>query len=64
MFVLETKGLTKKYGEHLAVDHVNMHIEKGDIYGFVGENGAGKTTIIGLLQVLLQQLKEILNYLE
>lgn len=49
MFVLETKGLTKKYGEHLAVDHVNMHIEKGDIYGFVGENGAGKTTIIRLI---------------
>jgi len=49
MLVLETNSLSKKYKEHLAVDHVNMHIEKGDIYGFVGENGAGKTTIIRLL---------------
>ena len=49
MLVLETNSLTKKYKEHLAVDHVNMHIEKGDIYGFVGENGAGKTTIIRLI---------------
>ena len=49
MLVLETNSLSKKYKEHLAVDHVNMHIEKGDIYGFVGENGAGKTTIIRLV---------------
>ena len=49
MLVLETNSLSKKYKEHLAVDHVNMHIEKGDIYGFVGENGAGKTTIIRLI---------------
>ena len=49
MLVLETNSLSKKYKQHLAVDHVNMHIEKGDIYGFVGENGAGKTTIIRLL---------------
>ena len=49
MLVLETSSLTKKYGPHFAVDHVNMHIEKDDIYGFVGENGAGKTTIIRLI---------------
>lgn len=49
MLVLETNSLTKKYKQHVAVDHVNMHIEKGDIYGFVGENGAGKTTIIRLI---------------
>ena len=49
MLVLETNSLTKKYKQHVAVDHVNMHIEKGDIYGFVGENGAGKTTIIRLV---------------
>ena len=49
MLVLETNNLSKKYKEHLAVDQVNMHIEKGDIYGFVGENGAGKTTVIRLI---------------
>jgi ABC-2 type transport system ATP-binding protein len=49
MLVLETNNLSKKYKEHLAVNKVNMRIEKGDIYGFVGENGAGKTTVIRLL---------------
>ena len=48
-YILETFDLTKKYKETLAVDKVNMHIEEGDIYGFVGENGAGKTTIIRLI---------------
>ena len=54
MFILETSGLTKKYNLNVAVDHVNMHIEKGDIYGFVGENGAGKTTIIRLISGLAE----------
>ena len=52
MLVLETRGLTKKYKDHVVVDHVNMHIEEGDVYGFVGENGAGKTTIIRLISGL------------
>ena len=52
MLVLQTNDLTKKYKDKVAVDHVNMHIKKGDIYGFVGENGAGKTTIIRLISGL------------
>lgn len=44
--VLVTRGLTKRYGNHLAVDHVDIAIPKGEIYGLVGRNGAGKTTII------------------
>ena len=44
--VLVTRGLTKRYGSHLAVDHVDLTIPKGEIYGLVGRNGAGKTTII------------------
>jgi len=48
-YVLKTDNLTKQYKTQLAVNNVNMHIEKGDIYGFVGENGAGKTTIIRLI---------------
>ena len=48
-YILETFDITKKYKETVAVDKVNMHIEEGDIYGFVGENGAGKTTIIRLV---------------
>ncbi len=44
--VLVARGLTKRYGSAAAVDSVNMTIEKGQIYGLVGRNGAGKTTII------------------
>ena len=44
--VLVTQNLTKKYGSVLALDHVSMTIERGQIYGLVGKNGAGKTTLV------------------
>ena len=47
--VLKTVNLSKKYKDAYAIKNVNMHVEKGDIYGFVGENGAGKTTVIRLI---------------
>lgn len=47
--ILQTQNLEKKYGSRPVVKQVNMNICRGDIYGFVGENGAGKTTIIRLL---------------
>lgn len=51
--VLTTGGLSKRYGKQLAVNGVNMHIDRGDIYGFVGENGSGKTTVIRLITGLI-----------
>ena len=51
-YAIVTHGLTKKYGHFTAVDHVDMHIPVGSIYGFVGENGSGKTTIMRLLMGL------------
>lgn len=48
-YVLQTNGLTKVYGNKPAVNKVNMQIEKGDIYGFIGQNGAGKTTLIRMV---------------
>ncbi len=51
--VLTTKGLAKKYKKHMAVNGVDMNIEQGDIYGFVGENGSGKTTVIRLITGLI-----------
>lgn len=51
--ILTTRGLTKRYGKHLAVNAVDMHIDRGDIYGFVGENGSGKTTVIRLITGLI-----------
>ncbi|MDO6601640.1 ABC transporter ATP-binding protein [Arenibacter palladensis] len=52
---IDIKGLTKKYGEHIAVDNLNLTIEKGEIFGLLGPNGAGKSTtilmILGLTEV-------------
>ncbi len=44
--VLVTRGLTKKYGDFIAVDHLDLTIFKGEVFGMLGPNGAGKTTII------------------
>lgn len=49
MNLIETKDLCKKYGDKLVIDHVNMHVPEKAIYGFVGENGSGKTTIMRLV---------------
>lgn len=54
-YVLKTSNLSKHYGNLKAVDNVSMQIRKGDIYGFVGKNGAGKTTIIRLITGLIKK---------
>lgn len=52
--MLKIENLTKTYGEKKAIDNLSLHIQKGEIYGFIGHNGAGKTTTIkaccGILQ--------------
>lgn len=48
-FILETNNLEKKYKDFRALNHANIHIEKGAIYGLVGKNGAGKTTLIRII---------------
>ena len=48
-FVIETKNLTKVYGEQKSVDSLNLHVRKGRIYGLLGRNGAGKTTTMKML---------------
>ena len=52
-YIIETNNLTKQFPNKLAVDHINMHIKRGDIYGFIGRNGAGKTTAMKLILGLL-----------
>jgi len=47
--LIEVKHLTKRYGNHLAVDDVSFTIEKGKIYGFLGPNGAGKSTTMNMI---------------
>lgn len=51
--MLDIENLTKRYGKFLAVNNLNMHIDKGEIFGFVGPNGAGKTTTMKIVCGLL-----------
>ena len=54
MNIIQTKQLTKRYGDTIAVDNVSIHVNQGEIYGFLGLNGAGKTTTIRLLLGLIK----------
>ena len=47
--MIEVKDLVKKYGSHLAVDHLSFTLESGKIYGFLGPNGAGKSTTMNIM---------------
>lgn len=51
-YVVDTKMLTKEFGKHRAVDSVSLHIRRGEIYGFIGRNGAGKTTFMKMVSGL------------
>ena len=52
--VIETKNLTKKFGELRAVDNVSFYIKKGELFGLLGPNGSGKTTMIKMLTGQIQ----------
>lgn len=54
MNLVETNDLCKKYGKAMVVNHVDMHVPEHSIYGFVGENGSGKTTIMRLVTGLAE----------
>ena len=50
--MLRIEHLTKKYGDKTAVDDLNLHIQQGEIYGFIGHNGAGKTLLWGFCSLM------------
>jgi ABC-2 type transport system ATP-binding protein len=50
---VEVRGLVKRYGEIVAVDHVDLTVERGDVYGYLGPNGAGKTTSLRMMLGLI-----------
>ena len=54
MNIIEVNGLTKTYGELTAVDHISFKVEQGSMLGFLGINGAGKSTAINMLSTLLR----------
>lgn len=47
--IVEARGITKRYGNTLALDDVDLSVRRGSVYGLVGPNGAGKTTLLGVL---------------
>jgi ribosome-dependent ATPase len=53
-FAIEASDLTMRFGDFLAVDHVNFQIRRGEIFGFIGSNGCGKTTTMKMLTGLLK----------
>jgi ABC-2 type transport system ATP-binding protein len=54
MNVIEASGLTKKFGSKTVVNDVNLHVEEGQIYGFLGRNGAGKSTFINMITGIIK----------
>ena len=52
--MIEIKGVTKKYGKKTALDNMSLTINKGDIFAFVGHNGAGKTTCIKCMTDIIE----------
>ncbi|MEC3090732.1 ATP-binding cassette domain-containing protein, partial [Bacillus tropicus] len=54
MNTLEIKNLTKKFGDFIAVDNMSLSIKEGEIFGFLGSNGAGKSTTINMIAGLLR----------
>ena len=51
--MIETRGLTKKYGDMYAIRDIDLNLEEGDLFGFIGPNGAGKTTTMRIIATLL-----------
>ncbi len=63
-YIIKTRNLTKKYGQEISVNNVNLNIPKGSVYGFLGPNGAGKTTTMKMILGLVHKTTgsiEILN---
>ena len=52
--MIQAEGLTKRFGTFTAVDHVTLTVGKGSIFGFLGPNGSGKTTVIRMLCGILE----------
>ncbi|TYS31717.1 ABC transporter ATP-binding protein [Bacillus pumilus] len=65
MYALKTTNLTKRYGNKIVVDKMNLTIDKGTIFGFLGKNGAGKSTFINMVTGIIEPTEgffEVLGY--
>jgi ABC-2 type transport system ATP-binding protein len=63
-FAVETHALTRRFGEHAAVDGIDLRVPRGSFYGFLGENGAGKSTTISMLTGVLAPTSGSLRVLD
>lgn len=61
-YILETSGLSKTFGRKKVIDNVDIKIKKGDIYGFIGRNGAGKSTVIKLISNIIKPSEGVINF--
>lgn len=61
MNVIQIDGLTKKYGDFTAVDNISFTVNKGELIGFLGVNGAGKSTTINMMSTLLEPTNGKIN---
>ena len=57
MPAIETRSLTRRFGDFVAVNKASITVEKGEVFGFLGPNGSGKTTVIKMLTGILRSLK-------
>jgi ABC-2 type transport system ATP-binding protein len=64
MNVLEIRNLTKKFGDFIAVDKMSLNVREGEIFGFLGANGAGKSTTINMVSSLLRTTKGEIDILD
>ena len=55
--MIRLEGLTKRYGNFVAVDNIDLHVSKGSIFGFLGPNGAGKTTTLRIIAGIMRPTK-------
>ena len=61
--MIHIENLVKRYGELIALDHLNLDIKEGEIFGLLGPNGSGKSTAIGCMLALLNMTKVLFRFL-
>ena len=61
--MIQIENLVKRYGDTLALDHLNLEIQEGEIFGLLGPNGSGKTTALNCLLALLKYDREKSGFL-
>ena len=62
--IVHIENLVKRYGSLVALDHLNLDIQEGEIFGLLGPNGSGKTTAINCMLALLEYDKGSIQYLD